>query len=229
MRGDTAKPQTIDAVLFDLDGLLVDSEPVWFRVRTEIFERVGMKWTEADQKELMGKSTGAWIEYLGKKLEGKLTRDEVVGQTLDGMVGAYRNGGVRVMPGAQEAVRYCKGQFEMALASGSPRILIEAALEVNGWQKTFRVVLSSDEVPRGKPAPDVYLEAAKRLGVDPKRCVVVEDSGSGILAGKAAGAAVIAVPNQELMPPKEALDKADVRLDSLEEFEGALKQLSGRE
>jgi len=187
-----------------------------------------MKWMEADQKELMGKSTGAWIEYLGKKLEGKLTREEVISQTLDGMVGAYRNGGVRVMPGAQEAVRYCKGQFEMALASGSPRILIEAALEVNGWQEMFPVVLSSDEVPRGKPAPDVYLEAAKRLGVDPNRCVVVEDSGSGILAGKAAGAAVIAVPNTELMPPKEALDKADIVLESLEGIEKALHQLGGK-
>lgn len=229
MRGDAAKPHMVNAVLFDLDGLLVDSEPVWFRVRTEMFERVGMKWTEGDQKELMGKSTGAWIEYLGKKLEGKLTREEVISQTLDGMVGAYRSGGVRVMPGAQEAVRYCRGQFEMALASGSPRILIEAALEVNCWGDVFPVVLSSDEVAHGKPAPDVYLEAAKRLGVDPNRCVVVEDSGSGILAGKAAGAAVIAIPNKELMPPKEALDKADVTLESLEQIEQALRQLNERE
>jgi beta-phosphoglucomutase-like phosphatase (HAD superfamily) len=215
----------IKAVIFDLDGLLVDSEPVWFRVRTEMFQRFGMTWTNEDQKALMGRSTLAWIEYVEDKLQGKLSQDEIVHQTLDGMVQFYRSGEVRLMLGAQKALDFCGRNNVLGLASGSPRILIDAALESNGWKNSFSKILSSDEVVNGKPAPDVYWETMKRLKVEPEECVVVEDSGSGILAGKAAGARVIAVPNEHLMPPAEVLAKADMVIDSLTSIDVAMSSL----
>ena len=214
----------IKAVIFDLDGLLVDSEPVWFKVRTEMFGRFNLLWTDDDQKALMGRNTKSWIDYVENKLDGRLSREEIVKETLEGMVRSYRTREVRVMSGASEALEYCSARFTLALASGSPRILIDAALDSNGWRHHFAHVLSSDEVPNGKPAPDVYLEAMKRVGVRPAESVVVEDSGSGILAGKAAGASVVAVPNEHLMPPKEILNAADVVIGSLESLPAAMEK-----
>jgi HAD superfamily hydrolase (TIGR01509 family) len=205
----------IDAVIFDLDGLLVDSEPVWFRVRTEIFSRYGLPWTEDDQKALMGRNTQAWIDYGVEKLGGRLGPDIYREEVLHGMVSAYRAGQVQLMPGAREAIEFCAVRVPLGLASGSPPVLIDAALEANGWSGVFREKLSSDQVPHGKPAPDSYLEVLRRLSVPPANAVVVEDSGSGILAGKAAGAYVVAVPNPALMPPPEAMRAADVVLESL--------------
>lgn len=212
--------------MFDLDGLLVDSEPVWFRVRTEMFGRFGLSWTDDDQKALMGKSTTAWIEYVYDKLQGKLSREEIVDQTLKGMIAHYRSGKVRVMPGADEAIKSCAKSYKLGLASGSPRVLIDEALRSNGWDRLFAQVISSDAVPRGKPAPDVYLEIIRLLGVEPKETVVVEDSESGILAGKAAGASVIAVPSEHLMPSPEVLQRADVVLPSLVALNDAIKNIS---
>lgn len=213
------------AVIFDLDGLLVDSEPVWFRVRTAMFEKLGLQWTETDQKALMGRSTAAWIDYVDQKLQGRLSRDEIVRQTLDGMVKSYRAGEVRVMPGARKALECCGRNRILGLASGSPRVLIDAALDSNGWRGFFREVISSDEVANGKPAPDVYLEIMKRLDVVPRETVIVEDSGSGILAGKSAGAKVIAVPNDHLMPGRETLEAADVVIDSLAEISAPVESI----
>ncbi|MCI0708175.1 MAG: HAD family phosphatase [Ignavibacteriae bacterium] len=218
----------IKAVIFDLDGLLVDSKPVWFQVRTKMFARFALQWTDDDQKALMGRSTQAWIDYVHQKLNGKLTKDEIVNETLSSMVSQYRSGNVRFMPAAQQALDNCAGKFKLGLASSSPRILIDAALKANSWQKYFSQVLSSDEVPNGKPAPDAYLEVMKRLGVKPNESVVVEDSGSGIIAGKAAGATVIAVPNEHLMPSPEALKSADVVLESLVSLNKALTEITTR-
>lgn len=218
----------IKAVVFDLDGLLVDSEPVWFQVRTTMFERFALKWADDDQKALMGRSTAAWIDYVHGKLKGRLSRDEVTEETLDGMVRKYRSGAIGVMPGAQQALEYCAGKFVLGLASGSPEVLIHAALESNRWARFFSQVLSSDNVGHGKPAPDVYLEVMKRLHTTPSESVVVEDSGSGILAGKAAGAAVIAIPQKDLMPASEALKSADIILDSLASMENALDKIARR-
>jgi len=208
----------IRAVIFDLDGLLVDSEPVWFQVRTEMFSRFGMEWTDEDQKALMGRSTQTWIDYVTDRLQGRLPAERVEAETLEGMVKKYMSGHVSLMPGAREALEYCSGRFVLGLASGSPHVLIDAALAANGWRPFFHEVLSSDEVPRGKPAPDAYLEILKRLKIDPKDAAVVEDSGSGILAGKAAGAFVIAVPNKALMPSPDSLQSADLVLESLHQL-----------
>jgi len=219
--------KVVKAVVFDLDGLLVDSEPVWFKVRAKMFQRFGMVWTDDDQKALMGRNTKSWIDYVESKLEGKLSRVEVVNETLEGMVRNYETHKVRVMPGAGHALDYCTERFTLGLASGSPQVLIDAALSANRWADYFSRILSSDEVPLGKPSPDVYLEVMKRMEVSPAESVVVEDSGSGILAGKAAGAAVIAVPNEQLMPPKETLEAADVVIGSLESLPTALMKIFG--
>jgi len=219
--------KVVKAVVFDLDGLLVDSEPVWFKVRAKMFQRFGMVWTDDDQKALMGRNTKSWIDYVESKLDGKLSREEVVNETLAGMVRNYETHKVRVMPGAGHALDYCIERFTLGLASGSPQVLIDAALRANGWAKYFSRILSSDDVPHGKPSPDVYLEVMRRMEVSPAESVVVEDSGSGILAGKAAGAAVIAVPNEQLMPPKETLEAADVVIGSLESLPTALMKIFG--
>ncbi len=216
----------IRAVVFDLDGLLVDSEPVWFRVRTEMFGRFGLTWTDDDQKALMGRSTQAWIDYVFEKLGGRLSHISVKNETLASMVEEYRAGRVSLTPGAEEALSFCAAHFVTGLASGSPRLLIHAALDANRWHKKFREVLSSDEVLSGKPAPDAYLEVLKRLGVPPSDAVVVEDSGSGILAGKASGTRVVAVPNPALMPSADALRSADIVLDSLHALPSYLTTVS---
>jgi HAD superfamily hydrolase (TIGR01509 family) len=214
--------------VFDLDGLLVDSEPVWSEVRTAMFGRFSLSWTEDDQKALMGRSTAAWIEYVAEKLQGRLVREEIFDETMRGMVSQYHAGNVRVMPGADEAIRYCATTFSLGLASGSPRVLIDAALRSNDWEQYFSEVVSSDEVAHGKPAPDVYSRAFSRLGVDPRSTVVVEDSESGILAGKASQAFVIAVPNERLMPSPAGLRAADVVIPSLRSIGDALQTIEQR-
>lgn len=217
--------KSIKAVVFDLDGLLVDSEPFWFKVRMEMFGRLGMTWTDDDQKALMGRNTQSWIDYVDNKLAGQLSKEEITNQTLEGMIRGYASREIRIMPGAGKALEECSEQFFLGLASGSPQVLIDAALKANGWAKYFSRILSSDDVPQGKPSPDVYIEVMKRMGVHPSATVVVEDSGSGILAGKAAGAVVIAVPNKQLMPPRETLDAADLVITSLESFQTAVRRL----
>jgi len=216
---------TIQAVVFDLDGLLVDSEPVWSEVRTVMFGRFDLSWTVDDQKALMGRSTAAWIEYVAEKLQGRLTREEIFDETMRGMVSQYHAGSVRIMPGADGAIRYCAKNYCLGLASGSPRVLIDAALRSNGWEEYFPEIVSSDEVPHGKPAPDVYEKVFGQLGVDPQATVVVEDSESGILAGKASHASVIAVPNERLMPSDAGLRAADIVIPSLRSIEDALRTI----
>lgn len=216
----------IKAVVFDLDGLLIDSEPVWFRARAEMFGRFGLEWTDADQKRLMGVSTATWIEYLTKKLQGRMSSTEIAEESLSKMVSYYRAGEVPLMPGAGQALEACAGRYKLGLASGSPRVLIDAALSGATWQLFFSEMLSSDEVNRGKPAPDAYLEIMRRMGVASKETVVIEDSGNGILAGKAAGVRVIAVPNPNLLPAPEALREADAVIDSLIVLGQALETMS---
>lgn len=208
----------IKAVVFDLDGLLVDSEPVWFRARTEMLSPLGLAWTDGDQKNLMGVSTATWVEYLTKKLDGKMTSEEILEVSLRQMVSYYRAGDVRLMPGAGQALDSCASLYKLGLASGSPLMLIDAALDGAQWRHFFSEVLSSDEVERGKPSPDVYLEVMRRMGVAAEETAVVEDSGNGILAGKAAGAKVVAVPNPQLLPAAEALHKADAVIESLHDL-----------
>jgi HAD superfamily hydrolase (TIGR01509 family) len=215
----------IHAVVFDLDGLLVDSEPMWFRARCEIFQRFGLAWTEADQKKQMGVSTAMWADDIAQRLQGRMSREEIVTESLSKMASYYQAGEVRIMPGARGALEHCAGKYKLGLASGSPKLLIDAALSGANWRHFFPEIVSSDEVNHGKPAPDVYWEVMKRMGVAAAEAVVVEDSGGGILAGKAAGAKVVAVPNPEMMPAPEALRQADAVIDSLFSFGRVIEEL----
>lgn len=216
----------ITTIIFDLDGLLMDTEPLWYQARVEFFKQFGLVWTEIDQEQCMGVSTAGWVDYMVRKLNGRLTpqmvQDEIVGR----MAHYYGHGLVRILPGAQEALEFSYDRFKLGLASGSYRRLLEAAIQGARWTRFFAEVLSSDDVPRGKPAPDVYLEIMRRLGVQVNETVVVEDSANGILAGLAAGAKAIAVPNLHIRPPQEVLDKANVVIDSLALFPEAIAKLT---
>lgn len=215
----------VQAVIFDMDGLLVDSEPVWFAARRELLARFGKRWSETDQERLMGVSTATWVDYVTDKLEGAMPREEVL-QTIVGMMAeAYRSGDVPLLPGAREALDHCVERYRVGLASGSPRLLIDAALTGAGWQRCFEQVVSSDECARGKPAPDIYIEITRRMDVSPATTVVVEDSVAGVLAGKDAGAKVVAVPSGYTPPDDQALERADVRLESLHALPTALSKM----
>jgi HAD superfamily hydrolase (TIGR01509 family) len=218
----------IEAVLFDMDGLLVDSEPVWFRARVELLAEHGKPWSETDQRAMAGVHTAVWVDALHRRLEGALERERVEEEIVARMEARYSAGDVPVLPGAHQALAACAARYRLALASGSPRRLIDAALRGAGWEGRFERLVSSDETGRGKPAPDVYLEACRRLGVDPGASAVVEDSGAGIRAGKAAGAVVIAVPNPHTHPGAEVLALADATLDTLHELADRLARMGAR-
>lgn len=215
----------IEAVIFDMDGLLVDSEPVWFRARVDLLERHGVEWSEKDQLAMAGVHTEVWVEALYEKLDGALSRAQVLDDIVSRMAGFYERGEVPILPGAGAAVAACGDRYRVGLASGSPQRLIDACLDGAGWTRHFECLLSSDELEHGKPAPDVYLEIIRRMGVDPRATVVVEDSGAGIRSGKAAGTRVVAVPNRHTDPGAEVLALADTRIDTLHALPDLLTDL----
>ena len=134
---------------------------------------------------------------------------------IDIMAASYGRGGVPILPGAPKALEYCMSRFRVGLASGSPRLLIDAALSGADWHRYFEAVVSSDECAHGKPAPDVYLEVLRRLDLDPTTTAVVEDSPAGILAGKAANTKVVTIPRGYTSPDDPAIKEADARIASL--------------
>jgi HAD superfamily hydrolase (TIGR01509 family) len=207
----------IDAVVFDLDGVLFDSEPLWDRARARVAGDTGGRWHESAQRDMMGMSSLEWSRYMYEQLGVPLAPEAISAAVVDRMEELYRER-LPLLPGAREAVERLSRR-RLGLASSSNRPLIELALDLSGLRPRFQAVVSSEEVPRGKPAPDVYLEAAERLGVDPRRCAAVEDSGNGIRSAKAAGMRVVAVPSASFPPEPEALGAADVVLGSLEELE----------
>jgi HAD superfamily hydrolase (TIGR01509 family) len=207
----------INSVIFDMDGLLVDSEPCWERVRQQMAAEYNQAWTQDDQRSVMGVSTATWANYMIKRLGLELTPQAVIDQVVGKMLALYHEK-IPYLPGAVEAVHLAAKYYPTALASGSERSLIEAVVQDSVLRDQFRVVVCTDNLPRGKPAPDVYLETARRLSIRPEECVCVEDSANGILAGKAAGMKVIAVPDVRFNPNWELIQQAEVVLSSLEEF-----------
>lgn len=214
----------IEAVIFDMDGLLVDSEPVWYRARVDLLTEHGKTWSEADQRSCAGVHTDVWVGALFDKLDAQLSREDVLEDIITRMAGYYRRAEVPVLEGASDALQACAERYRVGLASGSPQRLIEACLMGAGWSGYFEESISSDELEHGKPAPDVYLELMRRMSLEPRMTAVVEDSGAGIRSGKAAGAYVIAVPNPSTDPGPETLGLADVRIHSLRELVGALEK-----
>ena len=215
----------IQAVIFDMDGLLVDSEPVWDEARKWMADIAGKPWSRLDHDAVMGVSTDEWADYMIDRLELSMSREEVVEAVIGRMTGMYREG-VPYLPGAIELVDTAAADFRTALASGAHPALIDIVTADGPMVGKFEVIVAADEVGVGKPAPDVYLEAARRLGVDPAECVCLEDSGNGILSGVAAGMTVIAVPDPRFPPAAEKLERADLVADSLAEITTArIRQL----
>jgi HAD superfamily hydrolase (TIGR01509 family) len=207
----------IEAVVFDLDGLLIRSEEVWDAVRERFVRERGGRYDEEVQRAMMGMSAPEWSRHLHEAAGVPDPPEEIDREVVRRMLAAYREE-LPLLPGAVEAVRRAAARFPLALASSSNRELFEEVLELARLVDCFRATVSSEEVARGKPAPDVYLEAARRLGVEPSRCAAVEDSHAGIRSAKAAGMRVLAIPNPSYPPDGEALAAADVVLGSLAEL-----------
>jgi HAD superfamily hydrolase (TIGR01509 family) len=208
------------AVIFDLDGVLVDTEIWWDEVRIDFARRHHRPWTEADRAAIMGGNTRQWSIAMRERLSLpdlplETFSDDVVGA----MVGRYRTEGAPRLPGAEAAVRRIAATLPTAVASSAHPAVIAAALDALGLADAFGAVVSSDEVERGKPAPDVYRLAAERLGVDPADCLVVEDSLNGILAGHAAGAVTVLVPNAAVPPAPGAREAASLVIDRLDDLD----------
>jgi HAD superfamily hydrolase (TIGR01509 family) len=211
---DEEKVRVIKAVVFDMDGVLIDSEEVWSRVRAAVVARHGGHWTEDDQRNVMGDNSRQWSAYIKRTWNLSSSEDEIFREVLAMMIASYEQE-LPVLPGAREAVALLGKRYPLAVASSSPRELILVALRLAGFAGDFTVVVSSDEVPHGKPAPDVYLLAAEKLGVAPVACLAIEDSTNGIRAALAAGMKTIAVPNPAYPPAEDALAQATLVLPSL--------------
>ena len=211
-------------VVFDLDGVLVDSEQVWDGVREELARERGGHWHPGAQRDMMGMSSPEWSRYMHERVGLEESPEEINRIVVERMLARYQAGPPWI-PGALDSVHRMAGSFTLGLASSSNRELIDAVLEAGRIAGLFRATVSSEEVARGKPAPDVYLEAARRLGADPGECVAVEDSHNGIRSAKAAGMACIAIPNAHF-PPGDAVDEADLVLGSIEELVPAVVTLA---
>jgi HAD superfamily hydrolase (TIGR01509 family) len=217
----TLPAAAVQAVVFDLDGLLLDSEPAWDQARRQVTAQHGGRWTDQATLDMMGMSSPEWSRYLHQRLGVPLAPEEISAQVLQRMQALYRRR-LPLVPGARPAVERLARRWPLAMASSSNRPLIDLVLSLAGLEPYFRATVSSEEVARGKPAPDVYLEAAHRLGIDPSHGAAIEDSRSGILAAKAAGMRVIAVPNRTFPPGEEALDVADQVIETLAELTKAV-------
>jgi HAD superfamily hydrolase (TIGR01509 family) len=210
----------IEAVVFDMDGVLVDSEPVWERVRRKFVADRGGRWPKDAQDRMMGMSTAEWSGYMSADFGLRLPPRQVADQVIAAMAAEYEVH-VPLLPGAVDAVRALAGRWPLAVASSAPKSLIETVIDAADLRSAFRAAVSSEEVERGKPAPDVYLEAASRLGVAPAGCAAVEDSSNGLRSAAAAGMAVIAVPRPEYPPAEDALAVARMVLASLGDLSAA--------
>jgi HAD superfamily hydrolase (TIGR01509 family) len=215
--GDTAGRRVIEAVVFDLDGVLIDSEDVWARAREQLARERGGRYSEQAKLDMMGMSSLEWSRYMHDVVGLPEPPEEISREVVARLETIYRDR-LPVNDGAVTAVRRLGARWALGLASSSNRELIDLVLELAGLTHEFRATVSSEEVARGKPAPDVYLEAARRLGVDPALCAAIEDSAPGIRSAKAAGMHVIAFPNPAYQPDPETLASADAVIRSLGEL-----------
>jgi HAD superfamily hydrolase (TIGR01509 family) len=207
----------IEAVIFDLDGVLIDTEHVWDEARRQLAEERGGRWSETASRDMMGMSSIEWSRYMREVVGIDEAPEEISAETVRRLEARYAEDLPRI-PGAEQALERLAERWPLALATSSNRELIDLVLEVSRWGRFFRATVSSEEVPRGKPAPDVYLEAARRLEAESTRCAAVEDSHNGILSGKAAGMRTIAIPNPVYPPGPDALAAADVVLATIDEL-----------
>jgi len=207
----------VAAVIFDLDGVLVDSERVWGSVREQLTRELGGHWHPGALRAMMGMSSLEWSRYMHDDLDVPLPPAEISREVVK-RVGRHYEDDLPLIDGAVDAVQRLRRRWPLGLASSANREIIDRVLELAGLADDFAATVSSEEVPRGKPAPDVYLEAARRVGIEPTTAAGVEDSTNGLLAAKAAGLTVIAIPNRDFPPAPEGLAAADVVLNSLDDL-----------
>ncbi len=211
----------VEAVVFDMDGVLVDSERVWDEVREALVRDWGGSYSPAAQQAMMGMSSPEWSTFMHDELGLTQSPAEINDEVVRRMLARYRDD-LPLIEGAVDAVRDLAGSFQLAVASSSNRPLIDTVLETAAIHGCFAVTVSSEEVARGKPSPDVYLEAARRLGVAPAAAAAVEDSTNGIRAASAAGMHVVAFPNTHYPPSPDALGLATAVITSLDRLSAAL-------
>jgi HAD superfamily hydrolase (TIGR01509 family) len=207
-----------DAVIFDLDGLLLESEQVWNASKHRLTEERGGVWKPEAEHAMLGMSSPEWSRYMQDELELPLEPAEISAEVVRLVAQSYERD-LPLLPGADEAVRRVAKRWSLGLATSSNREIIDTVLGRTGWSDLFAVTVSSEEVERGKPAPDVYLEAARRLDAAPERCVAVEDSSAGIRSAVAAGMGVVAIPNSAYPPEPEVVSSANLVLDSLHDLD----------
>jgi HAD superfamily hydrolase (TIGR01509 family) len=210
----TRRDTVITAVVFDLDGVLVDSEPVWEQVRRDLVAERGGHWAPDAQRRIMGMSTPEWARYLSDDLGVGLPPEQVAALVIDRMTARYREH-VPLMDGAVDAVHRIAARWPLAVASSAPATLIETVLQSAGLRSCFTVVMSTEQVAHGKPAPDIYLAVTAALGCPPPECAAVEDSANGLRSAAAAGLRVIAIPQPEYPPGPDALAQASLVLPGL--------------
>jgi len=207
----------IDAVIFDLDGVLLDSEAAWRDAKLEVVEEWGGVWKDEASRAMLGMSAPEWSAYMRDELQVDRDPTEIDAEVVKRLLAGYRER-LPLLPGANEAVERLAARWPLGLASSSNLEVIEVVMEAGGFARHFQTWVSSEEVAGGKPAPDVFLEAARRLGADPARAAAIEDSHNGILSAHAAGMAVVALPNHEFPPGDDALERADLVLGALDEL-----------
>jgi HAD superfamily hydrolase (TIGR01509 family) len=207
----------IAAVIFDLDGVLIDSEQLWDEARRDLVRERGGTWGPDATRAMMGMSSLEWSRYMHDELRVDMAPEAISTAVVERLERLYREG-LPLYPGAVDAVAAVGGRHRLGLASSANRRIIDLVLELARLRPFFEATVSSEEVPHGKPAPDVYLEAARRLRVAPELCAAVEDSGNGIRSAAAAGMAVIAIPNRDFPPDGEALGLASAVLRSLDDL-----------
>lgn len=200
----------IEAVIFDLDGVLLDTEPWWHQVRVAWAAERGHAWTADDSHACMGRNSREWSIAMGRRAGVPDDPATIERDIVGALVARYAAERPPVVPGAPAAATRIAARYPVAIASSGHRAVIAAALAAIDLTSIFSAIVSSDDVPAGKPAPDVYLEAARRLGVDPAACLVVEDSRNGVLAGRAAGMRVVLVPNASVPPGPGSAEAADL-------------------
>ncbi len=207
----------IEAVIFDMDGVLVDSEVYWKQSRIEFAQTLGKVWTDEDQRLAMGRNTVEWAQVMQERLAIDMSIEDIIADMKRRVIAHYEER-LPTLPGALEAVQLASKHYRIALASGSPTEIIQRVMQLTELDKVFEIMVYGDDIPNGKPAPDIYIETLSRLNVKAENAVGIEDSANGIRALKAAGMYAIAAPSPGFTLPDDILQMADYFLDSLERF-----------
>lgn len=211
----------IEAVIYDMDGVLVDSEVYWDQARVDFAAERSLRWTDAMQRQAMGRSTVGWAGVMRDELALDMTLEAIIAEMKARVIAKYEER-MPTRPGALESVAAMQGHYRIGLASGSPTEIIKAVLRITGLDQRFEVMIYGDEVPRGKPAPDIYWEALKQMGVAAENALGIEDSANGLRALKAAGLLAVAAPSPDFPLPEDVLALADAHITTLEDFTPAL-------